>query len=366
MPEASVADGTLAFEFQGDWSLQVAAARYQLEAVKHTSIERGLVRAVFTRGGQLAVQALYRMRRRGSDCRWCCRPTYSSIPSRCGSMVARRRWRRGAQDEFFVPLVGRASGEAFLLELRYTIPDSSTKVELPTFRDEPAVQKVFVSLFLPRQWELIGYDGPWTDEQAAPNLFSSMEPRTRHNDGDLLSWVVEGLTLPANPADSFPVDGQSHIFSTLRPDGGDSGSLRLNTFNRQWLQVLIFLAIAGLAVLLLGKSWSQRGAALAALAIVLLVSGVFAPTFAAQLMFGGLWWGLALAFLLWVFWDLYSRKNKSLPIAAAVHPTQTPVRVVSGFDSGGAPHAGDPPPTAGPPTDPPPSDASQQGGEHHE
>ena len=65
MPGASVPDAAQAFEFQDDWSLTVAATRYQLEAVKHTSIERGLIRAVVTRGGQVAVQALYRMRSSG-------------------------------------------------------------------------------------------------------------------------------------------------------------------------------------------------------------------------------------------------------------------------------------------------------------
>ena len=49
MPGASVPDAALAFEFHDAWSLSVAAARYQLEAVKHTSIERGLVRTVVTR-----------------------------------------------------------------------------------------------------------------------------------------------------------------------------------------------------------------------------------------------------------------------------------------------------------------------------
>jgi len=47
----------------------VAATRYQLEAVKHTSIERGLIRVVVTRGGPLAVQALYRVRSAGQRLR---------------------------------------------------------------------------------------------------------------------------------------------------------------------------------------------------------------------------------------------------------------------------------------------------------
>ena len=49
-------------EFHGDCQLQLTATRYQLEVLKHTSVERALLRMVITRSNRISVQALYRMR----------------------------------------------------------------------------------------------------------------------------------------------------------------------------------------------------------------------------------------------------------------------------------------------------------------
>ena len=166
MPGANVPDAAQAFEFQDDWSLTVAATRYQLEAVKHTSIERGLIRAVVTRGGQVAVQALYRMRSSGQRLAVTL-PSgveFDTEPLRIDGRPTPLE--RGAKDEFFVPLVGRGGDAPFLLELRYTLPGVGARVDLPAFPEEPAVQKVYVSVFLPEEQALLGYHGPWTDEQA--------------------------------------------------------------------------------------------------------------------------------------------------------------------------------------------------------
>ena len=62
---APVASAARAFEFHDDWSLTVAATRYEMEKIKHTSIERALVRMVVTPANQISVQALYRMRSAG-------------------------------------------------------------------------------------------------------------------------------------------------------------------------------------------------------------------------------------------------------------------------------------------------------------
>ena len=62
---APVPSAASAFEFHDDWSLSVAATRYQLEDVKRTSIERALVRMVVVQDQTTSVQALYRMRSAG-------------------------------------------------------------------------------------------------------------------------------------------------------------------------------------------------------------------------------------------------------------------------------------------------------------
>ncbi len=62
MPEGVVSNAARAFEYQNDWTLKLNVTRYQLEEIKHTSIERALVRMVITRSGQTGIQALFRLR----------------------------------------------------------------------------------------------------------------------------------------------------------------------------------------------------------------------------------------------------------------------------------------------------------------
>ncbi len=300
MPGAVVPDAALAFEFQDAWSLDVTATRYQLEVVKHTSIERGLVRTVVTRAGQMAVQALYRMRsaRQRLAVTLPSGVEFDTEPLRINGRPTPLE--RGAKDEFFVPLAGRSTSEPFLMELRYTLPAGDLRIELPAFGDEPAVQQVYVSVFLPQELELVGYQGPWTDEAnwegAAP---WSARPAPRVTDPSLVNWVRSGIALTGNPAESFPTDGQVTIFSSLRPAGDPASDLRLTAVRGKWLTFAIFCGVLVVGLLLLRRPLSQRVAALAALAIALLLLGVFWPTLAARVLFGGFWLALVLTLLVW-------------------------------------------------------------------
>ena len=134
-----------------------------------------------------------------------------------------------------------------------------------------------------------------------------------------MTWVRDGVSLPVNPADSFPVDGQVSIFSTLRPADHAAGSLRLNTVNGNWLHFLIFCGVLGLGLLLLRQPLARHGAALAALVIVLVLLGVFLPTLATQIIHGGLWLALLLTVLIWIFAGLL-HLNRRPPLATPVGP----------------------------------------------
>jgi hypothetical protein len=357
MPGANVPDAAQAFEFQDDWSLTVAATRYQLEAVKHTSIERGLIRAVVTRSGQLAVQALYRMR--SSEQRLAV-----ELPSGVELDMAPLRidggatpLENGTNGEYFVPLAGRTGDRPFLLELRYTLPKAGAQVDLPTFRDEPAVQKVYVSVFLPEEQELLGYHGPWTNEQEANDRSVFRQVRSPRNaETQLVDWVHEGVNVSENPGDSFPVDGQPYLFSTLRPEPGEAGSLRLTTINGNLLEFLVFAVVVAIGLLLLRRPLAARGAALAMLVILLLLLGVFLPTLATQVICGGLWLAILLTAIVWQGFYLFerSRKPRTVPIA----PTAPSNPIVA--------ERATPPPDSGPPAESGPSTAApgEGGGPH--
>lgn len=317
MPGASVPDAALAFEFQDAWSLDVTATRYQLETVKHTSIERGLLRTVVTRSGQIAVQALYRLRsaRQRLEIALPSGVEFDTEPLRINSRPTPLE--RGSKNEFFVPLAGRSTDEPFLLELRYTLPGGKVRVELPAFADEPAVQQIFVSVFLPQELELVGYQGPWTDERnwdAGTFWSGGVSPRV--TDASLLNWVRSGINLPVNPADSFPTDGQAAIFSTLRPEADADSNLRLTTINGKWLHFLIFCGVLALGMLLVRRRWLERGAVLAALLIAILLAGVFSPTLTAHILFGGFWLAIVLVFLVWTGWALYQAASRPALAAA--------------------------------------------------
>ena len=71
---------------------------------------------------------------------------------------------RGGQDLIYVPLTGLNSDEPFLLEMRYTVAGDPSQIDLPIINDEPAVQKVYLCVYLPYERALWHKSGAWTDE----------------------------------------------------------------------------------------------------------------------------------------------------------------------------------------------------------
>ncbi len=164
---------------------------------------------------------------------------------------------RGDKDEFYVPLVGQNPDEPLVLELRYTLPGSAGRIDLPHFPGDPAIQKVYVAAYLPKELTLLGSRGPWADELiwVEDGSFDRV-PRPRLDEAHLVNWVIEGVSLSGAPPTSFETDGQMYLFSTLRPEKPPEGSLRLATIDEDWLNALVFLVVvaAGLAIIRLPLS----------------------------------------------------------------------------------------------------------------
>jgi hypothetical protein len=343
MPGANVSDSALAFEFHDAWSMDVAATRYQLETVKNTSIERGVVRAVFTRSKQLAVQGLYRIRsaRQRLTVELPADVEFDTEPLRINGQATPLE--RGAKGEFYVPLAGRGSVEPLLVEIRYLVPDSGLSISLPSFPDEAAVQKVYVSAFIPEEFSLLGYRGPWTDERAKESSWDSQG--TRQSDAQLVQWVGEGINLTTSPIDTFPVDGKSLIYSTLRPQPGDAGSLRLSAVSNNLLQGMIFAGVLGLGIAMVRRPAKDRVVAIAILLVALMLVGVFLPTLSTQVLYFGFWLAVFLMAILW-FAAMFVRRKPP-----TVVPTETAELAAT--------------PPAPPPAESPASE-TKEGGEHHE
>jgi hypothetical protein len=358
MPGASVPGAARAFEFHDDWALAVEATMYKLEDVKRTSIERGLVRMVVTRSGLTPVQALYRVRsaRQRLLVKLPDNVTFDTEPLRLNGRPVSLE--RGGQEggTFFVPLVGVAPDTPFLLELRYTVSGQGLRLECPAFPEEPAVQKVYLSVYLPQELDFLGSTGPWTDELVWVVRRAGFKPVARQSDSSLISELCEGCTVGGNPGQNFPTDGNQLLFSTLRPAAPPEGALRLVAVNGTWLAVGVFAIVAVIGVGLMFTRARMRLLAIGAAIVLVVLSGVFLPTFSRQTFDGVTMSAVFLVLILWGLWYLLVTRPRSPSYIARRERRQAAIPTAKKVT----------PPLAGPASSPPPAEKPKsEGGEPH-
>lgn len=360
MPGSDVPNAARAFEFHEEWSLALQATRYQLEDVKRTSIERALVRMVVTRGDQVAVQALYRLR----SARQRVPVVIPGVdPAKTAGVLDAQPLKINNQPaplehdgtQFYIPLTGHSADELLLVELRYTVPGGAANLQLPEFPDDPAVQQVYLATYLPEEWKLLGVGGPWTDEskEAGQRDMRSGGP----DDATLLQRVRQQINNCNTAGNDFPVDGTRHLFSTLRPETGPAGALRLTVAHRNIVNAAVFLMVAIVGLVLTPRPAGTRLWWLAGLVIAVVLIAVFAPDLAAAVLATPLYLAIGLVLVVWTVrclaWGIpgcltyCSSRFRSAAAATAVAAATT---------------ASTPPPPDSPP-DLPPS-ASQEGGSH--
>ena len=320
MPEADLPGAVRAYEFHGDWSLSVAATRYELEEIKRASIERALLRMVVTRADKIAVQALYQMRsvQQRVAVRLPKEAEFDAEPRIDGSPVP-LEIEPTRQDEYLIPLIDRESRESFLLELRYTVPceGSFLRFDRPVFplastadqtatsqeqtegdgadattaEDEPAMQEMYLCVYLPDELDLLKKEGPWTEQFS---LGQDYEP----SDWELLNWVSPDLDLN----ESFPIDGRLYVFSALRPEAPPDGSLYLATCDSNWLSTCVLGGVALIGLVLLPLGIGKRVFVIGLLAIGLVVCGVFNPILVQQICNGAMQAAVAVVLIVWLIW----------------------------------------------------------------
>lgn len=304
MPGAAVTDGARAFEFHGDWSLAVNATRYEPKEIKVTSIERGVVRAVVTRGDVTSVQALYRVRsarqrlviRLPGDVRFDTQPL--RINGRPVSLE------QGNEGEYFVPLVTQQQDKPFLLELRYVVSGGGPALRVPEFPDDPAAQQVYLSVFLPRDLVYLGSVGAWNDEFIWVVRGLNTWPRGRKSSSELLDWVASGLGIDQGSLGNFATDGRHILFSTLRPEPGPDGGVRIVAVRGWVLQTVLLTLIVGLGALLLPVALGRRAVVVGAAVVLLVVLAVFTPSFARAAVNNATAAAGFIVLVVWVLWFL--------------------------------------------------------------
>ncbi|MEZ6136512.1 MAG: hypothetical protein R3C53_16575 [Pirellulaceae bacterium] len=362
MPEGRVSNAARALEFYDAWSLQLTATRYQLEELKRTSIERGVVRTVATRSGVHNVQALYRIRsaRQRLALKLPAGVEFDAQPVRInGNPVALER---GDQDMLTIPLIGQDADRSFLLDLRYTLAGSYQRFAVPEFPEDPAVQKVYLAVYLPDEIKPLHTAGPWTEEFEWRWEQGQLEPIPNLVDAALTKWVSEGLSPSAGPM--FQTDGRMFLASALRPESTPSGDLVLFTMHERMLAASTIGACLLLGLLFLRSSLGAKLAAVTGLLIVAVACGVLAPTLGRQLLGLPAIAGLIVVGIAWWAWHAYATYKsvdwqQAFVRRAAVEQTadESPPNETPDFEPF------DPSSTLPAPDDPE-SDADDKGGSH--
>lgn len=296
-----VSGAVRAYEYHDDWEFQLTATRYDLEDIKQTSIPKSLLRMVMMRSGKTSVQALYRIRCNDQrlELRMPEGADFDVDPKIDGRSVTMEA---GQKQTYFVPLLGTQEDGSFLLELRYTLSDRRLPVAWPIFPNQPAMQKVYLCLYLPEEINLLDTTGPWTREFRwgidGRGMFEPVNamvvgndtvgtwqrsfiqarsvPPAQRNDavaGRLLSWVSESVPAP----DSFTTDGQLFVFSTLQPGDPVDDTLHLLPLHRGYVDTAILVLTVVLGLLLLPMGFSRRLCVMGILAIALVFSAIYWP-----------------------------------------------------------------------------------------
>ena len=307
MSGASVSDAAQALEFHDDWQLNLVATRYQLEDVKRTSIEHAVLRMVVTRGEQIAVQALYRMRSARQRLQIELpnevapgKIEFDNQPLRINGRPVTLE--RGADDRtFFVPLATVTPEEPFVLELRYTQPGGASELACPLFPGDPAVQQVRLCVYLPQELANVRAAGPWTSEQnrLGPGWMTGASPSDAAP-ADFVGRITAGINMQNDPVGSFVTDGTLYVYSTLRPVPSTDGALKIYAMDRNWLRGIVIAGVAALGLLLLWRSAGERLAACATLVATIVLLGAFLPNLAAELLSGPLVAALSVVLAAWV------------------------------------------------------------------
>ncbi len=272
------ADGVaMAFEFVGEWELELTAQRYQPAPVKLTAVERGVVRAVVLPNDRLSVQVVYLIKsaRQRLSIKLPAKAEFDSQPMRINGRPVTPE--SGPGGTIFAPLAAQDPDTAFVLEMRYSVEGGPGRIELPAFPEDPAVQKVYLIVFLPEKMELIASRGDWSYEMAgSPLPWRVVSRRDRNELTDPLRWACGDVHSSYQAASSFPVGrGRRYVYSTLRPAPPPNGDLQLTVARRGLLQVAVIVLIAVVGLPLVGRSLRSQLIVLLLLSMFVFLLGVF-------------------------------------------------------------------------------------------
>jgi hypothetical protein len=366
--EADATDGARAFRYHGPWNLAITAVRYELAEIRHTSVERALIRAVVHRSTDnsqngMTVQALYRIKAAAGKQR-----LPISLPS--GARITKSQinnapilleTENAAEGSlYYVPLVGLDPQMPFVLEIQYSLSrndeesgggghdsgqgdgdgsgpgngsgggsgtgggaakasDDGLRIEYPTFPAEPAVQEVYLGAYLPETWDVLNFDGPWTRrfDWTYDEFEGRYDPEPRISDYDLLTWIAEDTPVyDVSDWNNFPTDGRPvYLFSAIDPGEPSKDALQLTVVNRTILKSVTLIICAVLGLMLLAFKWIYRLGALVLIGLAGIAVYTFHPVLIMHIGQRTLLMGILIITVLWAATFIFKllRKPEKLP-----------------------------------------------------
>ncbi len=334
LPDVKLASS--AFEFQGDWRLNLEATRFALQSISTTSIERAYIQATLTRSQQIAVTASYRMKnaRQRVSLQLPVDAEFNSQPLRINGVAASLE--KGADGIYFIPMSNLDPTKGSLVEVSYLVNGKPSTIPLPTFPDEPSIQKVYLEVVMPKEWVLLSTNRRWNEEfEWKSGEQWHFVPENALNDLALKQWVAEET--PAN-AQSIATDTrmrgseQTFLFSSIRPGKDQDQTFTIRTIDNRWLAGLVLGGFTLLALVMWKSPPRSKFLAVAVVISIALALGFFAPLLSRQLLNYPSLIGAVIAGLLWSgqLVTSFLPKSKARPSASVNSPKSADAPVVGG------------------------------------
>ncbi|MDR1958113.1 MAG: hypothetical protein LBQ54_03555 [Planctomycetaceae bacterium] len=355
--EDRIADAAYGFEFHEDWKLSLSAMRYEWHEVKRASIEYALIRHVLTRANTQSVQALYRIQSVKQrlpvilppDSSFDVEPRINDVPVTLETDAA---------GQYLIPLTSTLPDKPFLLEIRYTQKKKDAPPErkhlsrretiaIPVFPDEPAIQHVYVAVYVPEEYVLTSYQGNCSKNFHMFPTFQSDTVGISNSPGvDMVTGVLtQELEQRSSPSwRNFPVDGSPYLFSTIQPDSDNAGLFTIRLRKISFINVVMFLLLLTGGILLMFYKWRIRGIVVFSVIILYALLVLIAPTlmFTAGVV-SGVRWAIGLTVILWIIRSLvcgWSTFKTIMTTPLTRRKTETSAEVTtSSENTEGGPHA---------------------------
>ena len=182
-------------------------------------------------------------------------------------------------------------------------------------------------------------------------------PKATQHDRQQIAWVSEGVDA-GDPAGTFQTDGQVFHFSTLSPEPAPDGSLVLYTIDRLPLNLAVFAVVIVGGLLLLPAGAGLRALAAGLLLVALVACGVFASTFAVQVIDAELAAAVFVVLVIWVVWYFVFTRPRARARRRASQAEQPPPRATPAGPPG--PDSSQPSVTGQPPQEGPSGEATPE------